>query len=59
LHKLWKIKHWLKYEPQIVFWKYTGKFLGFLVKITDKFGYWLYGKEKWETLKEENSNEMV
>jgi len=51
MNKLWKIKHWLKWKPQIVFFKYMAKFFGFLAEITDKFGYWLYEKEKWETLK--------
>lgn len=50
---LWKIKYWLKYKPAIAFYWLMAKLFGTLANATDELGYLLFGKEKWEVLKNE------
>ena len=49
----WRIQHWIKYEPLIYFYFLLSKFFKFLYEINDRFGYFIFGKEKWEKLKRE------
>jgi hypothetical protein len=51
-YKLWKIKNWLKYEP-LIFWnRFLAKLFHISTDILDRLGYLLFGKKKWEELKE-------
>jgi hypothetical protein len=54
MNRLWRIKHWLRYKPSIVFWGFMAKLFHGLTELNDRLGYLLFGREKWEKLKEEN-----
>jgi hypothetical protein len=57
-YKLWKIKHWLKYEPSIFYDRFLVKFFHILAEITDRLGYLLFGAKKWDKLKKEHEDEI-
>lgn len=52
-YNLWRIKHWLQYQPSIFFYNFLSKFFHILYEINDRFGYLLFGQKKWEELKKE------
>ena len=51
-YKLWKIKHWLQYEPMIYISYFLAKFFKVLYELNDRLGYLLFGADKWKKLKE-------
>lgn len=56
-YNLWRIKHWLQYQPSIFFYRFLAKFSYILYEISDRLGYLLFGKVRWEELKKENIEE--
>ena len=54
-YKLWKIKHWLQYEPMIYISYFLAKFFKILYELNDRLGYLLFGADKWKKLKEQEN----
>jgi hypothetical protein len=55
MNRLWRIKHWFKYEPSIAFDRFMAKLFHILAELTDRIGRlicWL-GNLDWETIKKE------
>ena len=52
MNRLWRIKHWLKYEPSIAFDRFMAWLFHGLFELTDRLAYLIFGKERWEITKE-------
>jgi hypothetical protein len=55
MNKLWRIKQWFKYEPSIFFDKCVAKLFHGLAELTDRLGYLIFGKVRWEKAKREQA----